>query len=61
MSQAQPAIAWFPRGGAVSSAITGATKPGQLESNLKAVEVALMDDAIAAIDAIFDPADDVIK
>jgi voltage-dependent potassium channel beta subunit len=61
VSRAQLAIAWILRQDAVSSVITGATKRGQLESNLKAAEVDLTDDVIAAIDAIFDPADEVVE
>jgi voltage-dependent potassium channel beta subunit len=60
VSRAQLAIAWILRQEAVSSVITGATKRGQIESNLKAAEVALTDDVIAELDALFDPADEAI-
>ncbi len=61
VSRAQLAIAWILRQEAVSSVITGATKRSQLESNLKAAEVDLTDGLIAEIDAIFDPADEVVE
>ncbi|GAB4576294.1 MAG: aldo/keto reductase family protein [Anaerolineae bacterium] len=52
VSRAQLAIAWTLRQPGVSSAITGATRLSQLESNLKALEVRLDDDVLAEIDAI---------
>lgn len=53
ISRAQLAIAWTLRQPAVSSAITGATKPEQIKETLKAVEVELDDDVLDQIDEIF--------
>lgn len=52
VSRAELAIAWTLRKSGVSSAITGATKISQLESNLKALDIKLDDDVLAEIDAI---------
>ena len=51
VSRAQLALAWTLRKSGVSSAITGATRLAQLESNLQALEVDLTDDVLAAIEA----------
>nr|MBN1229336.1 aldo/keto reductase family protein [Anaerolineae bacterium] len=58
VSRAELAIAWILRQDTISSVITGATSVQQLESNLKATEVELTDDVVAALNAIFDPADE---
>ncbi|GAB4413791.1 MAG: aldo/keto reductase family protein [Anaerolineae bacterium] len=55
LTRAQLAIAWTLRQPGVSSAITGATKPAQLEETLKAVEVTLDAETLARIDQIFAP------
>ena len=55
LTRAQLAIAWTLRQPAVSSAITGATKPAQLEETLKAVDVTLDAETLARIDEIFAP------
>ncbi|MFW5943470.1 MAG: aldo/keto reductase family protein [Chloroflexota bacterium] len=52
ISRAQLALAWVLRQSGVSSAITGATRPSQVEDNVAAAAVELDDDAIAAIDGI---------
>jgi voltage-dependent potassium channel beta subunit len=48
------AIAWTLRHKNVSSAITGATKPSHVESNLKALEVDITDEIAAKIEEILD-------
>ncbi|MBN1123219.1 MAG: aldo/keto reductase [Anaerolineae bacterium] len=55
VTRAELALAWALRHTEISSVITGATKPGQLESNLKAISITLTNDVLAAIDAIFSP------
>jgi aryl-alcohol dehydrogenase-like predicted oxidoreductase len=55
VTRAELALAWAQRQPAISSVITGATKPGQLESNLKAVSITLSSDVLTAIDAVFPP------
>lgn len=55
LTRAQLAIAWTLRQPGVSSAITGATKPAQLEETLKAVNVTLDAETLARIDEIFAP------
>lgn len=52
VTRAELALAWTLRNGYVSSAITGATKVSQLESNLKALAITLDNDVLAEIDAI---------
>lgn len=54
VTQAQMAIAWILQRKVISSVITGATSPGQLEENLKAVEAVplLTEDVIAYLDTI---------
>lgn len=49
------ALAWLLHQEAISSVITGATHPGQLEGNLKTVDIVLPPEAIAKIDRIFSP------
>jgi len=53
ITRAQLAIAWTLRQAGVSSAITGATRPEQLDETLKAVDVKLDDAVLDQIDAIF--------
>ena len=48
------ALAWTLRDNVVSSVITGASKPGQLESNLLAGDTELPQDAIDEIEKILD-------
>lgn len=55
VGRAQLALAWCLRQTAISSVITGATKPEQLEDNLKAAEISLTADTLRQIDAIFEP------
>lgn len=59
LDQAQVAIAWLAHQDPVASIIAGATKPEQIESNAKAVDIKLSDDDLAALDEIFPPADKV--
>jgi aryl-alcohol dehydrogenase-like predicted oxidoreductase len=54
-SVAQIAIAWLLAKPVVSSVIVGASKPHQLEDNLKAVDVELSDAEFAELDAITAP------
>ncbi len=60
VSMAQLALAWCLRRSEVASVIVGATRIEQLEENAKAVGVALPDEVVQAIDAIFPgpPSDD---
>jgi voltage-dependent potassium channel beta subunit len=53
LSLAQLALAWCLRDRAVASVIVGATRPGQVLENAKASGVALPEDALRALDAIF--------
>lgn len=55
LTRAQLAIAWTLRQPGVSSAITGATRPAQLEETLKAIDVTLDAETLARIDEIFAP------
>jgi voltage-dependent potassium channel beta subunit len=55
VTRAELSLAWALRHPEISSVITGATKPGQLESNLRAASITLSGDVLAAIDAIFSP------
>ncbi|RUS45390.1 aldo/keto reductase family protein [Cohnella sp. AR92] len=48
----QLALAWVLRQPGVSSAIIGATKPSQIEENVKAAEIKLDDGLLAQVDAI---------
>ncbi|GLY93318.1 aldo/keto reductase family protein [Actinoplanes sp. NBRC 103695] len=62
LTMAQLAVAWVLQNPNVSAAIVGATRPEQLEDNVKASGVKLDDDLIKAIDQVtqsiaeFDPA-----
>lgn len=53
ITRSQLAIAWTLRQAGVSSAITGATRPEQLDDTLKAVDVKLDDGVLDQIDTIF--------
>ncbi|MBP8973383.1 MAG: aldo/keto reductase family protein [Anaerolineae bacterium] len=55
VTRAQLALAWVLRQPGVSSAITGATKPAQLDETLKAVDLTLDSDTLARMDAIMAP------
>ena len=55
VTRAQLALAWVLRQPGVSSAITGATKPAQLDETLKAIDITLDSDTLARIDAIMAP------
>lgn len=52
LSMAQLALAWILRRPEISSVITGASRPSQVLDNVKAAEVKLGDDALAAIEEI---------
>ncbi|QOQ39125.1 aldo/keto reductase [Trueperella pecoris] len=54
--QADVAIAWLAHQEPVASIIAGATKPEQIQSNAKALELELNQDDRAALDEIFPPA-----
>ncbi|MCS6836796.1 MAG: aldo/keto reductase family protein [Anaerolineae bacterium] len=51
-TRGQLALAWCLRQSSVSSVITGATKVGQLEENVKAADIKLSDDVIAQVENI---------
>ncbi len=55
-SMAQLALAWTLKNPNVSSAITGASRPGQIVENMKAIELVpqLTDDVMARLEAILD-------
>ncbi|GII21960.1 aldo/keto reductase family protein [Planosporangium mesophilum] len=55
LTMAQLAIAWVLQNPNVSSAIVGATRPEQLQDNVKAVGVKLDAEVLKAIDAALDP------
>ncbi|GGM65040.1 aldo/keto reductase [Micromonospora sonchi] len=55
LSMAQLAIAWVLQNPNVSSAIVGATRPQQVQDNVKAAGVKLDADLLKAIDEIVDP------
>ena len=52
---AQLAVAWVLQNPNVSSAIVGATRPEQVEDNVKAAGVKLDADLLKAIDEVLDP------
>ncbi len=52
ISRAQLALAWVLRSGSITSAITGATRPGQIEESLGASGVDLDDSTVGRIDDI---------
>jgi hypothetical protein len=53
-SPAGVALAWVLRNPNVSSAIVGATRPEQIRENVKALDIVLEDDFMAAIDAVLE-------
>ncbi|MEB2288235.1 MAG: aldo/keto reductase family protein [Anaerolineae bacterium] len=55
VTRAQLALAWTLRQPGVSSAITGATRPAQLDETLKAIDITLDSDTLARMDAIMAP------
>jgi aryl-alcohol dehydrogenase-like predicted oxidoreductase len=55
LTMAQLAVAWVLQNPNVSSAIVGATRPEQIEDNVKAAGVKLDADLMKAIDEIVDP------
>jgi aryl-alcohol dehydrogenase-like predicted oxidoreductase len=55
LTMAQLAVAWVLQNPNVSSAIVGATRPEQLEDNVKAAGVKLDADLMKAIDDVLDP------
>ncbi|MBW4436301.1 MAG: aldo/keto reductase [Pleurocapsa minor GSE-CHR-MK-17-07R] len=55
-TQAALALAWTLKNKHVASAIIGATKPKQLDENLKALDVVICDEINARINAILKPA-----
>jgi voltage-dependent potassium channel beta subunit len=55
LTMAQLAVAWVLQNPNVSSAIVGATRPDQLEDNVKASGVKLDDALLKAIDEVLDP------
>ncbi len=55
MTRAQLALAWVLAHPEVSSAIVGATSPGQLEENLAAAEAELPPEVVDRLDALFAP------
>jgi aryl-alcohol dehydrogenase-like predicted oxidoreductase len=54
-TMAQFALAWVLRNPNVSSAIVGASKPEQITSNLKALEIEISDEIAAKAEAILQP------
>ena len=54
LSMAQMAVAWVLQNDNVASAIVGATRPEQLDDNIKAIGVVLSPELLAAIDAALD-------
>lgn len=52
VTRAQLALAWTLRDAGVSSAITGATRPSQVEDNAQAADVELSESIVARIDEI---------
>ncbi|MCC3377106.1 aldo/keto reductase family protein [Cohnella sp. REN36] len=57
LTTGQLALAWILRQPNVASALVGASRPEQVEENAKASGVALSEETIAAIEAVFAPAD----
>jgi len=53
ITRAQLALAWILSHSGVSSVITGATKVSHIEANVKATDVALKEDVLSQIEAIF--------
>lgn len=55
VTAAQLAIAWCLRRAEVTSVIFGATRPGQIEENLKAVQIEIPDEVLAKLEELFPP------
>ncbi|MFJ5712543.1 aldo/keto reductase family protein [Streptomyces sp. NPDC093105] len=55
LTTAQFALAWVLRNPAVSCAVTGASRPGQLTANLPALDTGLDDDLVAEADRVLAP------
>lgn len=55
ISLPQLALAWILRHPGISSAIIGASKPEQIEDNIKAVDVELTEEMLAGINALLQP------
>jgi 1-deoxyxylulose-5-phosphate synthase len=55
LPQAQVGLAWMLHKDVVTAPIVGATKPGQVEDAVAAVDVALTDEEIAALEASYVP------
>lgn len=53
ISLAQLSLAWILRESNIASALVGASRPEQVDENVKAVEVELSDDVTAQIDELF--------
>ena len=53
ITRAQLALAWILHQPGISSVITGATRPAQVEDNVKAVDVTLSEDVLKQINALF--------
>ncbi|KAB8138220.1 aldo/keto reductase [Gracilibacillus oryzae] len=58
MKLSQLALAWILRQSNVSSAIIGASRPSQIEENVKAVDIELTDDMLSEIESILEPIKD---
>jgi voltage-dependent potassium channel beta subunit len=56
VTRAELALAWLLGRPGVSSVITGAVTVAQLETNLRAIDLSMSDTVLAAVDAIFPPA-----
>jgi aryl-alcohol dehydrogenase-like predicted oxidoreductase len=56
LTPATVAIAWVLRNPNVASAIIGASRPQQVVENVKALDIELDDDLVAAIDKVLEPA-----
>jgi aryl-alcohol dehydrogenase-like predicted oxidoreductase len=52
---AEVALSWVLQNENVSSAIIGATRPEQVEENVKAVDIELDADLVQAIDEVLEP------
>ena len=55
LPQAQVALAWMVHKAAVTAPIVGATKPGQIDDAVAAVDVTLSEEEIAALEAPYVP------
>jgi aryl-alcohol dehydrogenase-like predicted oxidoreductase len=55
LPMAQVALAWMLQKEALTAPIVGATKPGQIDDAIAAVDVTLTDDEVAALEAPYVP------